>query len=451
MASRLANTVGLTKQFVRPLATAAKQSASTRITHLPNGLTVATDENTSSGAATVGVWIDAGSRNESTNGTANFLEHVALSGQAAKIEKVGGILNAKTSREQTYYSAKTLGSKVSESVDILADLVQNTKIDSSAIDSHRQAVLRQQENAQNDFKSVVFDHLHATAFQGETLARPVEGIQESVEQLTAQELIAFHKQHYTVDRMVLVGSGQVDHDELVRLAQDKFSSQQAGVAEIASSTKPIFTGSEIRLRDDVLPQARIALAVEGAPYLSKDYFNLLVMQSIIGAWSKNLSGAPFLSSKLSTITNDNHLANSFAAFTKGYKDTGLWGMYFETENKGQIDDFVHFMQKEWARLSTSVTESEVERAKQQVKSSLLLNLDTTCAVAQDLGSQVLASGKYLAAADLNATLNKISANDVRNTAYKYLWDQEIAVVGHGPCEGLTDYNRVRGNMAYNRF
>jgi processing peptidase subunit beta len=83
MASRfLANTlqanVGLTKQFVRPLATAAKQSAATRITHLPNGLTVATDENASSGAATVGVWIEAGSRHESVNGTANLLEHVVL-------------------------------------------------------------------------------------------------------------------------------------------------------------------------------------------------------------------------------------------------------------------------------------------------------------------------------------------------------------------------------------
>ncbi|KAG1246252.1 hypothetical protein G6F68_014720 [Rhizopus microsporus] len=177
---------------------------------------------------------------------------------------------------------------------------------------------------------------------------------------------------------------------------------------------------------------------------------MLVMQAIIGAWDKGLNGAPFLSSRLSTITNNNHLASSFASFTKGYKDTGLWGMYVETDNKLQIDDFVHFLQKEWTRLSTSVTASEVERAKQQVKSSLLLSLDSTCAVAQDIGSQVLSSGKHLSADELKAVVNKISVNDVRNTAYKYLWDQELAVVAHGPCEGLTDYTRVRGNMAYNR-
>ncbi|CAO3674198.1 unnamed protein product [Rhizopus stolonifer] len=454
MASRfLANTlqanVGLTKQFARPLATSAKQAAATRITQLSNGLTVATDENASSGAATVGVWIEAGSRHESTNGTANLLEHVVLQGQTAKFEKLGGIFNAQTGREQTSFAAKTLGANVKNSVEILADLVQNAKIDSASVDQQRQAVLKGQEAAQNDYEAVVFDHLYATAFQGESLARPVQGIKETVEGLTAEEVSAFYKQYYSANRMVLVGSGDVDHDALVRLAEDKFKGLSSST--VSPSAKPVFTGSEIRLRDDVLPQARIALAVEGAPFLSNDYFNLLVMQAIVGAWDQNLSGAPFLSSKLSTITNDNHLANAFSAFTKAHKDTGLWGMYVETDNKGQIDDFVHFLQKEWNRLSTSVTASEVERAKQQVKSGLLLNLDTTCAVAQDIGSQVLSSGKYLNANELSATLNKITVNDIRNTAYKYIWDQEIAVVGQGPCEGLTDYTRVRGNMAYNRF
>jgi processing peptidase subunit beta len=341
-----------------------------------------------------------------------------------------------------------LGANVNASVEILADLVQNTKIDAASVDQQRAAVLKQQVAADADYESVVFDHLYATAFQGESLGRPVAGIKETVEALTAEDLAAFRKQHYGADRMVLVGSGDVDHDALVRLAEKNFGSLQSAPA--AAQKKPIFTGSEIRLRDDALPQARIALAVEGAPYLSQDYFNLLVMQAVIGSWDKTLGAAANLSSKLSTIVNNNHLANSFTAFTKGYKDTGLWGMYVVTENRDQIDDFVHFTQKEWARLSTSVTSSEIERAKQQVKASLLLSLDSTCAVAQDIGTQVISSGKRLDADELKAAINKISADDVRKTAYKYLWDQELAVVGQGPVECLTDYLRVRGNMAYNR-
>ncbi|KAG2205229.1 hypothetical protein INT47_009494 [Mucor saturninus] len=456
MASRLlSNTlqanVSLTKQFVRPMATAAKQATATRVTNLPNGLTVATDENPSAGAATVGVWIDAGSRAESakTNGLANFLEHVAVQGQAAKFEKIGGVLTAQTGREFTSFAAKTLGANVGQSVEVLADLIQNTKIDAATVDKQRQAIFKQQLAAESDYESVVFDHLHATAFQGESLGRPVAGIKETVEGLTAEDLIAFQKQYYGADRMVLVGSGDVDHDALVRLAEQKFGGLQAATPA-AASPKAIFTGSEVRLRDDVLPLARVALAVEGAPYLSDDYFKLLVMQAVIGSWDKGLGGAANLSSRLSTVVNSNHLANSFSAFTKGYKDTGLWGMYFVTENKDQIDDFIHFTQREWARLSTNVTSSEIERAKQQVKASLLLSLDTTCAVAQDIGSQVLASGKRLDAQELESTINKISADDVRKAANKYLWDQEVAVVGQGPIECLTDYLRVRGFMAYNR-
>ncbi|KAI9487647.1 MAG: Metalloenzyme, LuxS/M16 peptidase-like protein [Benjaminiella poitrasii] len=457
MASRLlANTLqansGLTKQFVRPLATAAKQASATRITNLPNGLTVATEENPSAGAATVGVWIDAGSRSESarTNGAANLFEHIALQGQTAKFEKIGGVLTAKTGRETTSFSAKTLGNKVNESVEVLADLIQNTKIDAASIDKQKQAVFKQQLANENDYESVVFDHLYATAFQGESLGRPVYGIKETVEQLTADDLITFQKENYSADRIVLVGSGDIDHEALVRLAEKKFDGLSSTATSIAQP-KPTFTGSEIRIRDDTLPQARIAFAVEGAPYLSKEYFNLLVMQAVIGAWDKNLGGAGNLSSRLSSIVNNNHLADSFASFTKGYKDTGLWGLYVVSQNRNQLDDFVHFLQKEWVRLSTTITASEIERAKQQVKASLLLSLDTTCAVADDIGSQVLATGKRLTEEELKTTINKITAEEVRKTAYKYIWDQELAVVGQGPVECLTDYNRVRGNMAYNRF
>ncbi|KAI8889410.1 LuxS/MPP-like metallohydrolase [Backusella circina FSU 941] len=456
MASRFLSTAlqantGLTKQFVRPLATAAKQSTATRITTLPNGLTVATEENASSGNATVGVFVDAGSRHESAekNGVANLFEHIAVQGQASRFEKIGGVLYAQTGREQTGFAAKTLGANVEQSVQVLADLVQNTQLDSSAVDSQRAAVLKQQLAAESDYESVVFDHLHATAFMGESLGRPVAGVKETVENLTVEDLVAFQKQNYGSDRIVLVGAGDVEHDALVRLAEKSFG--QLETAAAPEIKKANFTGSEIRLRDDVLPQARVALAVEGAPYLSTDYFNLLVMQAIMGSWDKTLGGAANLSSKLSTIVNNNHLANSFSAFTKGYKDTGLWGMYVATENKDQIDDFVHFTQKEWVRLSTSVTESEVERAKQQVRAGLLLSLDSTCAVAHDIGSQVLATGKRLSPEELKQTINKITVGDVRKTAYKYLWDQELAVVGQGPIECLTDYLRVRGNMAYNRF
>ncbi|KAG2226419.1 hypothetical protein INT45_000587 [Circinella minor] len=439
LSNTLQHRAALTKQFTRPLATVADQLVNTRTTVLPNGLTIATEENTiANGAATVGIWIDAGSRAESASnsGSANLIKRIALQNN----QYTGGELTAHTTHDQTYYAAKTIRSNVEKSVANLAQIVQDLKLDN--LEKERAAVLNEEPN----MEQVTFEHLHATAFQGTSLGLPVNGL--NVENLTSQDLTNFIKNTYTAKRIVLVGAGDVDHDALVKLAQTNFGSLASG--SVSSGAQPSFTGSEIRLRDDLAQQAHIALAVEGAPFMSAEYLNLLVMQTIIGSWDSTLGGAANLSSRLSSVVNGNHLADSFAAFTKGYKDTGLWGFYASTQNREQIDDLVHFLQKEWNRLSTTITVSEVERAKVQLKASLLLSLDSTSAVAQDIGNQVLTTGKRLSGNELTQAIDKISVADVRNAANKFIWDQEVAVIGAGPIECLTDYGRVRGNMAYNR-
>ncbi|KAI7858948.1 Metalloenzyme, LuxS/M16 peptidase-like protein [Circinella umbellata] len=456
MASRLlSNTLqtraGLGKQLARPLATVAKQGLATRTTVLPNGFTIATEENPSAGAATVGVWVEAGSRLETqqTHGVANLLEHATVQSKNASLEKLGGVTTSATSKEQTFFATTTLGSNVSQSVEILGDAVQSNQINDATLDQARASVLKQQEAVKKNEALTVFEHLYATAFMGESLGRPVEGYKEIVESFTAKDLTAFQKENYVPNRMVLVGSGDVNHDALVRDAEKVFGGLETGAEAVYD--KPAFTGSEVRIRDDTLPRAHIAYAVEGAPYLSSDYFNLLVMQQIIGSYDRTLTGGNNLTSRLSAVVSQNHLADSFVSFNKGYKDTGLFGIYFASQNRPQLDDFIHFFQKEWNRLSTTVTPSEVEIAKRQVTSNLLLKLDSTSAVAQDIGNQVLASGKRLSPAELKDTLNKITVKDIYATGNKYIWDQELAAAGLGPVEAMTDYGRVRGNMAYNRF
>ncbi|CAO3609389.1 unnamed protein product [Cunninghamella blakesleeana] len=451
MASKLlSNTLpraAFSKQFVRPLATAAAQT--TRTTVLPNGFTVATEENNNTGVATVGVWVNAGSTAEtaSTNGAANFLQHTLLKNKASAFEKLGGGLTAGTTREQAFYATQVNNSNIDAAVNGLSEIIAN---DVDNIDAARGDIFKQQSAHESNLSFVTFDHLHAMAFQNEALGRPVVGVKETVEALTKEDLNAYKKDNYNADQLVLVGAGNVDHDALVRLAEKTFG-QLANGGSSANKTKPAFTGSEIRLRDDLLPQAHVAFAVEGAPYLSADYFTLAVMSTIIGSWDQNLGAAANLTSRLSTVVNEDHLANSFASFNKGYNNTGLWGAYFVSDNVTRLDDFVHFLQKEWIRLSTTVTASEVERAKQQLQASILLQLDSNEAIAQDIASQVLTTGKRLSADEIKQTIQKITVKDVREAGNKYLWDQEVVVAGAGPIESLTDYLRVRGFMSYNRF
>lgn len=173
-------------------------------------------------------------------------------------------------------------------------------------------------------EEVVFDHLHATAFQGQPLGRTILGPKENIETIQRADLEAYIKTNYTADRMVLVGAGGVPHQQLVDLAEKYFaglpSKAQSVVAE--QKQKPEFIGSEVRIRDDTMNTANIAIAVEGVSWNDEDYFTALVTQAIVGNWDRAMGNSPYLGSKLSTFVSQNNLANSFMSFSTSYSDTG---------------------------------------------------------------------------------------------------------------------------------
>lgn len=367
---------------------------------------------------------------------------------------MGAHLNAYTSREQTVYYAKSFKSDAAKTVDVLADILQNSKLEESAIERERDVILREQEEVDKQTEEVVFDHLHATAFQGHPLGRTILGPKENIESIQKSDLSNYIKTNYTADRMVLVGAGGVPHQELVELAEKHFGNiPSSGTNASIGSPRgevPSFIGSEIRLRDDTMPTANIALAVEGCSWNDPDYWPMLVCQAIIGNYDRALGSAPYLGSKLSSIIHANDLAKSYMSFSTSYSDTGLWGIYLITENLTQIDDLIHFTLKEWSRLSLSVSEAEVERAKAQLKASLLLGLDGTTQVAEDIGRQIATTGRRMSPFECDKNIAKVTAADVRAVAQKKIWDQDLAISAVGSIEGLLDYNRIRADMSLNR-
>ncbi|CAO1629520.1 unnamed protein product [Sympodiomycopsis kandeliae] len=447
--------------IARTLATGVTKYPITKTSTLSNGLTVATESNPASQTATVGAWIDAGSRAETdaTNGTAHFLEHMAFKGTGRRsqhsleleVENLGAHLNAYTSREQTVYYAKSFRKDVDKAVDIISDILQNSKLETSAIERERDVILREQEEVDKQIEEVVFDQLHSVAFQGQPLGRTILGPKSNILSIKQQDLAQYIKANYTADRMVLVGAGGVDHDELVKLAEKHFSGLPVSPNPLAlgksNSASSRFVGSEVRMRDDTVPVCSFALAVEGVSWSSPDYFPMLVLQSIMGNWDRSLGSSPLLSSRLSHIVSSNNLANSFMHFSTSYSDTGLWGVYMVSENFTQLDDLVHFTLREWQRMSTGPTEGEVERAKSQLKASLLLGLDSSTAIAEDIGRQLVTAGKRKTPQEIESALESITPEDIKRVAQKYLWDADIAIAAHGQVEGLLDYNRIRADMS----
>ncbi|OCT47534.1 Mitochondrial-processing peptidase subunit beta [Cladophialophora carrionii] len=442
----------------------------TESTTLSNGFTIATEHSPWAQTSTVGVWIDAGSRAETdrTNGTAHFLEHLAFKGTGRRtqhqleleIENMGGHLNAYTSRENTVYYAKSFNADVPKTVDILSDILQNSKLEPQAIERERDVILREQEEVDKQLEEVVFDHLHATAYMNQPLGRTILGPKENIESISRQDLVDYITTNYTADRMVLVGAGGVPHEELVKLAEKHFGHLRSApptsyAAEIAAQQKrkPNFVGSEVRIRDDTIPTAHIAIAVEGVSWRDDEYFPALVTQAIVGNWDRTMGNSPYLGSKLATMVTANNLANSYMSFSTSYSDTGssarLWGIYLVTENITNIDDLVHFTLREWTRLSFNVSEAETERAKAQLKASILLSLDGTTAVAEDIGRQIVTTGRRMDPAEIERVIGSVTAKDVMRFCQKKIWDQDVALSAVGSIEGLLDYNRIRNDMARN--
>jgi len=346
------------------------------------------------------------------------------------------------------------------SVEILADILQNSKLDESAIERERDVILREQEEVDKQLEEVVFDHLHATAFQGQPLGRTILGPKENILSISREDLTDYISTNYKADRMVLVGAGGIPHETLVALAEKHFSgvkpSENPVTPGSARGPKPEFIGSEVRLRDDTIPTAHIAIAVEGVSWKDPQYFTALVAQAIIGNWDRAMGNAPHLGSKLSSFVHKHQLANSFMSFSTSYSDTGyshsplippfpssanlytssLWGIYLVTDKITRIDDLVHFALREWSRLAQTVTESEVERAKAQLKASLLLSLDGTTAVAEDIGRQIITTGRRMNPAEIERVVGQITEKDVVDFAQRRIWDQDVAISALGSIEGV---------------
>ncbi|VVC39250.1 Peptidase M16, C-terminal,Metalloenzyme, LuxS/M16 peptidase-like,Peptidase M16, N- [Cinara cedri] len=428
----------------------------TKVTTLENGMRVATEDNGSQ-TATVGLWIDAGSRWEtaSNNGVAHFVEHMLFKGTPSRtqnaleleIENIGAHLNAYTSREQTVFYAKALKSDVPKAVEILADILQNSNLGESEIDRERGVILREMQEVETNLQEVVFDYLHATAYQGTPLGQTILGPTENINSLKRKDLKEYIDIFYRPCRLVLAGAGGVNHEELVDLAKKLFKTPKdlKFDAEVPSYSKCRFTGSEIKSRDDSLPLAHIAIAVESCGWSSADNIPLMVANTLIGSWDRSQGGGSNNANRLAREADSLDLCHSFQSFLTCYKDTGLWGAYFVCD-RTKIWEFTYHLQEEWMRLCASVTDAEVERAKNVLKTNMLLQLDTSTQVCEDIGRQLLCYERRIPPHELEARINDISAKDIHDISLKYIYDRCPAVAAVGPVEQLVDYNELRSNM-----
>jgi len=431
----------------------------TDVSVLDNGMRVAT-EDSGVPTATVGLWIDTGSRYETAanNGVAHFLEHMAFKGTAKRsqtqleleVENMGAHLNAYTSREQTVFYAKCLSNDLPQAVEILADILQNSKLGEQEIERERGVILREMQEVEMNLQEVVFDHLHAVAYQGTPLGRTILGPTQNIKSITRDDLSHYITTHYKGPRMVMAGAGGVNHQELCDLTSKHFGKiGHTYDAEIPKDLNCRYTGSDVRVRDDGMPLAHVAIAIEGCGWTNPDNIPLMIANTMIGSWDRSMGGGANNASRLAQYCADKSFCNSFQSFNTCYKDTGLWGVYFVTDKMNQ-ENMIFNIQQEWMRMCTGITDFEVDRAKNLLKTNMLLQLDGTTPVCEDIGRQMLCYGRRIPQHELEARIDAVNAQLVRDTCYKYIYDRCPVMAAVGPTENLPDYNRVRSGMYWIR-
>lgn len=360
---------------------------------------------------------------------------------------MGGHLNAYTSREQTaYYARVPSAAKVGAAVDILADILQRSRLDAAAVERERDVILREAQEVEGVPEEVVFDHLHATAFQRTPLGRTILGPAANIRSLTRDDLAAYIKTNYVAPRMVVAAAGAVDHGALVEMAKKAFAGLPTGGAATADLVKAApahFTGSEVRVRDPDMDKVHFAVAFKGASWADADAVPLMVAQSMLGSWDKGSGAGDAASPPLAQRCAANGLADSYMAFNTNYADTGLFGVYATADAAGKVDDLAWAIMQDVASLSYTVDGAALARGKAALKASLLYAADGPAGVAEEIGRQLLVYGRRVPLAEMFARIDAVTPGAVQAAAQRFICDNDVAIAALGDTQNLPDYTYFR--------
>ncbi|MGH6961069.1 MAG: M16 family metallopeptidase, partial [Dongiaceae bacterium] len=367
------------------------QDECVRVTRLDNGLTVASDAMSGVDTAALGVWVGVGTRHEpkAINGVAHLLEHMAFKGTerrtardiAVEIEAVGGHLNAYTSRENTAYYARVLAEDVPLALDIVADILQHSTFDDTELARERAVVLQEIGQAEDTPDDIIFDRFQETAYPDQAIGRPVLGTADIVGVMPRETICDYMRSHYSGERLVLSAAGRVDHDRLVELAAGAFKSLPTAAGESAEPAR--YVGGDFREQRD-LEQVHLVLGFAGVGYDDPDYYAATVYSTLLGGG---------MSSRLfQEIREKRGLVYSIYSFASPYSDGGLFGVYAGT-GADEVRELVPVLCDELVKVADTLDETELRRARAQLKAGILMGRESSGSRSEQLAQQLLIYGR----------------------------------------------------------
>ena len=409
-------------------------------TRLENGLTILTEHMPGLRSVSLGIWVRRGSRHESPalNGICHFIEHALFKGThrrsahqiATESDRLGGHLDAYTAHEITGFALKVVDTALPQAFDLLADLLANPRFDEQDLMREQRVIIEEMKMIEDTPDELLTELFHAAYFPNHSLGRPIEGTEETVSSFDRDTIANFHAGNYSPRNLVIAAAGNVDHGQLIDFAQREFGTESAAPEATAPSPLSPQPAAPILVeRKSELEQAHLIIAAPWPSAKSDDRYAASMLGTIIGGGT---------SSRLwQSIREERGLAYSIGAGGNTFTDVGMFTIYAGTSPE-HLDQVVDLSLRELRRaVREPVTPDELQLAKEQAVSSVLLSLESSSSRVGALARQEIIHGRRFSPEEIIRRIEAVTARDAQSVAQECFTTQTLALGALGNLNGFS--------------
>jgi len=404
-----------------------------RIHVLPGGAKLVTASMPERLSSSIVVMIGGGSRleDERLAGVSHFIEHLFFKGTekrpsskeiADSIEGVGGFINASTDKELTAYWTRISSEHTNLGMDVLFDILSNSKLDPADIERERTVILEELKMYQDQPQDLVQNLFEELMFPGHPLGRDIAGTQESVSRITRDDILEWANAMYRMPNVVIGAAGAIDEAQMAEFMRPRLTLPAEANGSILGLAPAPLESARVLVRRRRTEQAHICLGVRAYSYFHPDRYTIDLLNTVLG---EGMSSRLFLN-----IREKLGLAYDVHSFTQKHRDSGYVGIYLGVDPK-KAEEAVNAVMAELRMLSDrEVLADELGRAKEFTKGRLRLELETTNGVASWLGYQELLLGEIKTIEEEVALIDAVTAADIKRVATEIMTGPiQMAVVG----------------------
>ncbi|MET3682186.1 putative Zn-dependent peptidase [Alkalibacillus flavidus] len=386
---------------------------------LSNGLRIVEEQMEHVQSVSIGIWILSGSRYESAgeNGVSHLIEHMLFKGThrrsakqiAEAFDRIGGHVNAFTSKEYTCVYAKVIDEHVEEAIDLLSDMVLHSVVDEEELDREKDVIFEEMSMTEDTPDDIIHDHLQETSFNGHPLGQSILGSRQSLGEMTREDVMRYKQTYYTGKRMVVSAAGSIP-DHFHKLIETYFSDLQEGDA-FDDQLQHHFQFDTFKQSDDI-SQAHICLGFDGYAIGDDSLYPMTILNNVLG-------GA--MSSRLfQQVREEQGLAYDIFSYHNPFRDNGILTIYGATSYE-RLDDLESIMFNIFSDIQQhGITEQERKDTIQQLKGQLTLGLEHSSSRMQRNGRTELLQEPHLSADDVITKLEDVSQEEIRLVAQQVL-------------------------------